>query len=121
MKKLHTTDIVAGDGQIMRKQMVENFEIIQHEDLQDDQALAKETQDRENADKKLDDRIDDANSRMDQLDQEKATHDDVNDLREEIYKIRDNWHDRASHIARGTDVETTKAVVEQILQEKGLM
>ena len=109
------------DGQDMRNQMIENFEAIEHEDLQDDQALTKETQDRENADKKLDDRIDDANSRMDQLDQEKATHDDVNDLREEIYKIRDNWHDRASHIARGTDIETTKAVVEQILQEKGLM
>ena len=102
-------------------QLTENFKAIEHEDLQDDQALTKETQDRENADKKLDDRIDDANSRMDQLDQEKATHDDVNDLREEIYKIRDNWHDRASHIARGTDIETTKAVVEQILQEKGLM
>ena len=102
-------------------QLTENFKAIEQEDLQDDQALTKETQDRENADKKLDDRIDDANSRMDQLDQEKATHDDVNDLREEIYKIRDNWHDRASHIARGTDIETTKAVVEQILQEKGLM
>lgn len=109
------------DGQEVRNQMIENFEAIEHEDQQDDQALAEEIQDRGDADKKLDDRIDDANSRMDQLDQEKATHDDVNDLREEIYKIRDNWHDRASHIARGTDVETTKAVVEQILQEKGLM
>lgn len=29
MKKLHTTDIVAGDGQIMRQQMVENFEAIE--------------------------------------------------------------------------------------------
>lgn len=102
-------------------QVAVDMKAIEHEDLQDDQALAKETQDRENADKKLDDRIDDANSRMDHLDEEKATHDDVNDLREEIYKIRDDWHDRASHIARGTDVETTKAVVEQILQEKGLI
>lgn len=31
MKQLHTDDIVAGDGQIMRRQMVENFEIIQQE------------------------------------------------------------------------------------------
>ena len=52
--------------------------------------------------------------RLDKLDAEKATHD-------EMYQIRDNWNDRASHIARGTDIETTKAVVEQILQEKGLI
>ena len=32
MKQLHTTDIVAGDGQKMRQQMAENFEIIQQED-----------------------------------------------------------------------------------------
>lgn len=29
MKQLHTTDIVAGDGQKMRQQMVENFEAIE--------------------------------------------------------------------------------------------
>lgn len=102
-------------------QLTEDLKAIEHEDQQDDQALAKETQDREDADKKLDGRIDDANNRMDQLDKEKATHDDVNDLRDEMYQIRNDWHDRASHIARGTDVETTKAVVEQILQEKGLI
>ncbi|WP_035423928.1 hypothetical protein [Limosilactobacillus fermentum] len=59
--------------------------------------------------------------RLDKLDDEKATHDDVEDLRKEMYQIRDDWHNRASHIALGTDVETTKAVVEQILQEKGLI
>ncbi|MCD5446176.1 hypothetical protein [Lactobacillus delbrueckii] len=58
--------------------------------------------------------IDTVNGRLDRLDAEKATHD-------EMYQIRDNWNDRASHIALGTDVETTKAVVEQILQEKGLI
>lgn len=89
--RLHIHDLSL-DGQELRKQLIENFTI-----------------------------IGDANSRMDQLDQEKATHNDVNDLRNEMYKIRDDWHDRASHIARGTDVETTKAVVEQILQEKGLI
>ena len=109
------------DGQEMRNQMIENFEAIEQEDQQDDQALAKETQDREDADKKLDGRIDDANGRMDQLDNEKATHEDVNGLRKEMYQIRDDWHDRAFHIALGTDVETTKAVVEQILQEKGMI
>lgn len=90
-----------------RETISKNFQTIQSEDAKDDGAFQKFQND--------------ANKRMDHLDEEKATHDDVNDLREEIYQIRDDWHDRASHIARGTDVETTKAVVEQILQEKGLM
>lgn len=61
------------------------------------------------------------NQRIDELNQRKATHDDVADLRKEMHQIRDDWHDRASHIALGTDIETTKAVVEQILQEKGMI
>lgn len=90
-----------------RETISKNFQKIQDEDAKDDGAFKKFQSD--------------ANSRMDQLDQEKATHEDVNGLRKEMYQIRDDWHDRASHIARGTDVETTKAVVEQILQEKGLI
>lgn len=90
-----------------RETISKNFQRIQDEDTKDDGAFQKFQND--------------ANKRMDHLDEEKATHDDVNNLRDEIYKIRDNWHDRASHIARGTDVETTKTVVEQILQEKGLI
>lgn len=31
MKQLHTDDIVAGDGQIMRRQMIDNFKIIDQE------------------------------------------------------------------------------------------
>lgn len=65
--------------------------------------------------------IDAVSDRLDKLDAEKATHDDVEELRGEMYQIRDNWHDRASHIALGTDVETTKAVVEQILKDKGVI
>lgn len=90
-----------------RETISRNFQKIQDEDTKDDGAFKKFQ--------------DNANSRMDRLDNEKATHDDVNGLRKEMYQIRDDWHDRASHIARGTDVETTKAVVEQILQEKGLI
>ena len=45
------------DGQEMRNQMIENFEAIEHEDQQDDQALVEEIQDRGDADKKLDDKI----------------------------------------------------------------
>ena len=65
--------------------------------------------------------IDAVSDHLDKLDAEKATHDDVGELRGEMYQIRDNWNDRASHIARGTDIKTTKAVVEQILKEKGLI
>ncbi|WP_457801731.1 hypothetical protein [Limosilactobacillus reuteri] len=90
-----------------RETISKNFQKIQDEDAKDDGAFKKFQSD--------------ANKRMGQLDQEKATHEDVNGLRKEMYQIRDDWHDRASHIARGTDVETTKAVVEQILQEKGLI
>lgn len=65
--------------------------------------------------------IDALSDRLDKLDDDKANHNDVGELRGEMHQIRDNWNDRASHIARGTDIETTKAVVEQILQEKGLI
>ena len=109
------------DGQEMRNQMIENFKAIEQEDKDDDQALSDEAADRKEGDGNLQGQIDKLQERCQKLDQEKATHDDVNDLRNEMYQIRDDWHDRASHIARGTDVETTKAVVEQILQEKGLM
>ena len=54
------------------------------------------------------------NNRISKLEQSRATHDEVKQVSQE-------WHDRASHIARGTDIATTKAVVEQILQEKGLI
>ena len=54
------------------------------------------------------------NDRISKLEQNSATH-------EEVTQVSQEWHDRASHIARGTDIATTKAVVEQILQEKGLI
>ena len=79
-----------------------------------DKKITNEVQDRESADAET-------NANLNNLDQNKAAHEDVEKLRDEMYQIRDNWHDRASHIAMGTDTETTKAVVEQILQEKGLI
>lgn len=90
-----------------RETISKNFQTIQSEDAKDDGTFTKYQKE--------------TNDRLDKLDAEKATHDDVEGLREEMYQIRDDWHDRASHIARGTDIETTKAVVEQILQEKGLI
>lgn len=58
--------------------------------------------------------LDSYNKRISKLEQTSATHDEVKQVSQE-------WNDRASHIARGTDIATTKAVVEQILQEKGLI
>ncbi|MEE6637567.1 hypothetical protein [Limosilactobacillus pontis] len=90
-----------------RETISKNFQTIQSEDANDDGAFTKYQEE--------------TNDHLNKLDTEKATHDDVEELRSEMYQIRDNWNDRASHIALGTDVETTKAVVEQILQEKGLI
>lgn len=102
-------------------QLADNFKQVQAEDAHDHETFNQEVQDRKDADKGLQDQINKVNDRLDKLDAEKATHDDVEGLRKEMYQIRDDWHDRASHIARGTDIETTKAVVGQILQEKGLI
>lgn len=81
-------------------QLTENFKAIE-------QALSDEVTARQAADDGLEKRIK-------KLEQISATHDEVKQASQE-------WNDRASHIARGTDIATTKAVVEQILQEKGLI
>lgn len=106
------------DGQDMRNQMIENFEVIEQEDKDDDQALSDEVADRKKGDdtekSARQDADDGLEKRIKKLEQTSATH-------EEVTQVSQEWHDRASHIARGTDIETTKAVVEQILQEKGLI
>ena len=52
------------------------------------------------------------NNRISKLEQTSATHDEVKQVSQE-------WHDRTSHIARGTDIATTRAVVLRILAEIG--
>lgn len=52
------------------------------------------------------------NNRISKLEQTSATHDEVKQVSQE-------WHDRASHIALGTDIATTRAVVMQILASIG--
>lgn len=52
------------------------------------------------------------NNRISKLEDNSATHDEVRQVSQE-------WHDRASHIARGTDIPTTRAVVLRILAEIG--
>ena len=52
------------------------------------------------------------NNRISTLEQTSATHDEVKQVSQE-------WNKRASHIARGTDIATTRAVVLRILAEIG--
>ena len=78
------------------RQLIENFEAIEQYFLDINKELAS------------------YNDRISKLEQTSATHDEVKQVSQE-------WNNRASHIARGTDITTTKAVVEQILQEKGLI
>ena len=81
-------------------QLTEDFKAIER-------ALSDEVADRKKGDDGLEKRIK-------KLEDNSATHDEVKQVSQE-------WNKRASHIARGTDIATTKAVVEQILQEKGLI
>lgn len=56
--------------------------------------------------------IEDNFNNISKLEQTSATHDEVRQVSQE-------WNNRASHIARGTDVPTTRAVVLRILAEIG--
>lgn len=56
--------------------------------------------------------IEDNFNNISKLEDNSATHDEVRQVSQE-------WHDRASHIARGTDIPTTRAVVLRILAEIG--
>lgn len=94
-ERLHIHDLSL-DGQELRNQMIENFKAIEQYFLDINKELAS------------------YNDRISKLEQNSATH-------EEVTQVSQEWNNRASHIARGTDIETTKAVVEQILQEKGLI
>ena len=95
-------------------QLTEDFKAIEQEDKDDDQALSDEVTDRKKGDGNLQGQIDDLQERCQKLEDDSATHDEVKQVSQE-------WNKRTSHIARGTDIPTTRAVVEQILQEKGLI
>ena len=79
-------------------QLTENFKAIE-------QALSDEVTARQSAD-------DDLEKRIKKLEDNSATHDEVKQASQE-------WNKRTSHIARGTDIATTRAVVMQILASIG--
>lgn len=76
-----------------------NFQKIQEEDSKDDLAFDKFQKDN--------------NTRLDQLEQEKATHDEVKEIRQELQQ-------RINHLYAGNP-QTIKAVVTEILEEKGVI
>lgn len=77
-----------------------NFQKIQEEDSKDDLAFEKLQKD--------------TNARLDQLEQEKATRDELKDVQEA-------WKKKIEHVALGTDYETVEQAVMQILKEKGMI
>lgn len=96
---LNTTDIPV-DGQMMRQVISNNFKQVQAEDEKDDAAFEKFQKD--------------TNTRLDQLEQEKATRDELKDVQEA-------WKKKIEHVALGTDYETVEQAVMQILKEKGMI
>lgn len=96
--KLTTADIPV-DGQIMRQIISNNFNQVQTEDEKDDGAFAKYQKE--------------TNDRLDKLDAEKATHDDVEELRQSLQQ-------RINHLYSG-DPRTIKAVVTEVLEENGVI
>lgn len=92
-------------------QLTEDFKAIE-------QALSDEVTDRKEGDdtekSARQDADDSLEKRIKKLEDNSATH-------EEVTQVSQKWHDRTSHIARGTDIATTRAVVEQILHEKGMI
>lgn len=77
-----------------------NFQKIQEEDSKDDATFEKFQKD--------------TNTRLNQLEQEKATHD-------EVKNVQEAWKKKIEHVALGTDYETVEQAVMQILKEKGMI
>ena len=77
-----------------------NFQKIQEEDSKDDLAFKKFQKD--------------TNTRLNQLEQGKAT-------RDELKNVQEAWKKKIEHVALGTDYETVEQAVMQILKEKGLI
>lgn len=117
------------DGQEMRNQMIENFEAIEQEDHDDDQALSDEVADRkegDDAEKASRQSADDAEKaarqdaddglekRIKKLEDNSATHDDVT-------AARDFMNDKAERVVLGTDLSTVKRAVEMILKNEGVI
>lgn len=101
------TNLDLQSGRKFRQQLINNLTIIQNEDNKDDNL-------RDRQHKELTRRIEEINTRLDQLEQEKATRDELKDVQEA-------WKKKIEHVALGTDYETVEQAVMQILKEKGMI
>ena len=98
--ELHTDDFPLSLNRKFYDNMIGNFKQVQTEDEKDDGAFEKFQKD--------------TNTRLDQLEQEKATRDELKDAQEA-------WKKKIEHVALGTDYETVEQAVMQILKEKGMI
>lgn len=91
--------------------VTEDMRAIEAHDADDHETFNQEVQDRKDADKDLQAQIDKVNDRLDKLDTEKATHDDVEELRSELLG-------RIHHIYMGDDHQAIREVILD-MKEKG--
>lgn len=101
------TNLDLQSGRKFRQQLINNLTIIQNEDNKDDNLRDRQY-------KELIRRLEEINTRLNQLEQEKATRDELKDVQEA-------WKKKIEHVALGTDYETVEQAVMQILKEKGMI
>ena len=98
------TNLDLQSGRKFRQQLINNLTIIQNEDNKDDNLRDRQY-------KELIRLLEEINTRLSQLEQEKATRDELKDAQEA-------WKKKIEHVALGTDYETVEQAVMQILKEK---
>ncbi|MCC4517822.1 hypothetical protein [Limosilactobacillus reuteri] len=101
------TNLDLQSGRKFRQQLINNLTIIQNEDNKDDNLRDRQY-------KELIRLLEEINTRLDQLEQEKAT-------RDELKNVQEAWKKKIEHVALGTDYETVEQAVMQILKEKGMI
>ncbi|MCC4478073.1 hypothetical protein LMB76_07570 [Limosilactobacillus reuteri] len=101
------TNLDLQSGRKFRQQLINNLTIIQNEDNKDDNLRDRQY-------KELIRLLEEINTRLDKLEQEKATRDELKDVQEA-------WKKKIEHVALGTDYETVEQAVMQILKEKGMI
>ena len=101
------TNLDLQSGRKFRQQLINNLTIIQNEDNKDDNHRDRQY-------KELIRLLEEINTHLNQLEQEKATRDELKDVQEA-------WKKKIEHVALGTDYETVEQAVMQILKEKGMI
>lgn len=101
------TNLDLQSGRKFRQQLINNLTIIQNEDNKDDNLRDRQY-------KELIRLLEKINTRLNQLEQEKAT-------RDELKNVQEAWKKKIEHVALGTDYETVEQAVMQILKEKGMI